>query len=325
MTFQSQVNIYNAAGVVGESAFQGPRRSAAWNLFSNGVPNVIGYAFTKTNGGNPDPSGNSPNAGTAQVGGTGQFAGILAYPKQYTSFGTSGNPLAPSIILPDYSLGHLAIMDYLWVNLPGGANINDIVTYSPSTGALSSMVPTASFTAAIAATAGGDVMTVSAVAAGYLGVGSVISGAGVKSGTVIAALGTGKGGAGTYILNTINLQTVSSEAMTAPNQPSGGWTGNGYLSVISTVPTLTVTTSTTGALSIGDIITGPGVAANTVITGYGTGTGGTGTYVVNNAQTVGSVGSPIAIASPSEIVIPNCVVDRFDVSGTGLAVIKLTN
>jgi hypothetical protein len=39
-------------------------------------------------------------------------------------------------------------------------------------------------------------------------------------------------------------------------------------------------------LKIGLPITGPGVAANTTITGFGTGTGGAGTYTINNSQLV---------------------------------------
>lgn len=51
---------------------------------------------------------------------------------------------------------------------------------------------------------------------------------------------------------------------------------------------LTVTAIPSGQLMIGDIITGAGVLQNTVITGLGSGNGGTGTYIVNNAQNVAS-------------------------------------
>jgi hypothetical protein len=51
---------------------------------------------------------------------------------------------------------------------------------------------------------------------------------------------------------------------------------------------LTVTAATGDALKVGDLITGAGVAAFTIITALGTGTGGTGTYTVNNSQTVAS-------------------------------------
>lgn len=55
-----------------------------------------------------------------------------------------------------------------------------------------------------------------------------------------------------------------------------------------TTTTLTVTAVTSGALTIGSIITGTGVTANTYITAIVTGQGGTGTYTVNNSQTVAS-------------------------------------
>lgn len=57
---------------------------------------------------------------------------------------------------------------------------------------------------------------------------------------------------------------------------------------------LTVTALTSGALSVGQILTGSGVTANTAITSYGTGRGGNGTaalgtYNVQLSQTVGSI------------------------------------
>jgi hypothetical protein len=55
-----------------------------------------------------------------------------------------------------------------------------------------------------------------------------------------------------------------------------------------TTTVLTVTAVTSGVLAVGQPITGSGVAANTFISALGTGTGGTGTYTVNNSQTVGS-------------------------------------
>src|SRR5689334_20771637 len=115
-SFQSTVNIWSAAGVVGEMAFDGPTRVAPYNLYSAGTPNLVGNAFTVSSGGNPEPSGNSALAGTAAVGGTGVFAGILVNPKDYASYGTTGvnGPLAPTLVLPDYSVGFLATMGYFW-------------------------------------------------------------------------------------------------------------------------------------------------------------------------------------------------------------------
>ena len=50
--------------------------------------------------------------------------------------------------------------------------------------------------------------------------------------------------------------------------------------------TLTVTATPSGALGPGQTISGSGVASGTQIRAFGTGTGGTGTYTVNNSQTV---------------------------------------
>lgn len=52
--------------------------------------------------------------------------------------------------------------------------------------------------------------------------------------------------------------------------------------------TLTVSAVTSGTLTVGSRITGTGVAAGTVISALGTGTGGVGTYTVSISQTVAS-------------------------------------
>ena len=52
--------------------------------------------------------------------------------------------------------------------------------------------------------------------------------------------------------------------------------------------TLTVSAVTSGALAIGQTVKGVGISAGTVITALGSGTGGTGTYTVSNAQTIAS-------------------------------------
>jgi len=51
---------------------------------------------------------------------------------------------------------------------------------------------------------------------------------------------------------------------------------------------LTISAVSAGALVVGSSIYGPHIAANTFITALGTGTGGVGTYTVNNSQTAAS-------------------------------------
>lgn len=73
--------------------------------------------------------------------------------------------------------------------------------------------------------------------------------------------------------------------------------------------TLTVSAVTAGTLNIGSVITGSGITTNTVITGIiSAPTFGTGTYTVNNAQTISSesmtcvtVVTPIVIPAQSQI------------------------
>lgn len=54
--------------------------------------------------------------------------------------------------------------------------------------------------------------------------------------------------------------------------------------------TMTVSALGAGTLAVGQAVSGTGVEPGTVIVGLGTGTGGTGTYIVNNTQTVASEG-----------------------------------
>lgn len=63
-----------------------------------------------------------------------------------------------------------------------------------------------------------------------------------------------------------------------------GFSGTGSISGT----TLTITGTPTGKLAVGSTIVGGTISSNTYITALGTGTGGAGTYTVNNSQTVTS-------------------------------------
>lgn len=72
--------------------------------------------------------------------------------------------------------------------------------------------------------------------------------------------------------------------------------------------TLTVSAISGGAISVGTTIGGSGVAGGTVVTNLLTGTGGTGTYTVNNSQTVGSeamTGLDFVAGTTTSLTIPN--------------------
>jgi hypothetical protein len=134
----------------------------------------------------------------------------------------------------------------------------------------------ATFTGSITTTT----LTVDSVLSGTIAVGQAIFGQGIAQNTVITALGTGTGGAGTYtVSNSQSVATTQINSVDAPAVVTGSITGT----------TLTVSAVTSGTLQIGQTIEGAGITDGTIITAFGTGTGGTGTYTVSASQTVGSI------------------------------------
>jgi len=142
-------------------------------------------------------------------------------------------------------------------------------TGSPSTGASVTGAIAAS-TFSVTGSIAGNVLSVSAVGSGTVVNGATISGSNIASGTKIVNQLTGTaGGIGAY--------TVS-----IPDQAAAS------TAVSGTYGTLTVSAVGSGALVLGDSISGSGVTSGTTITQFGTGTGGTGTYFVDPTQTAGS-------------------------------------
>jgi hypothetical protein len=116
----------------------------------------------------------------------------------------------------------------------------------------------------------GTTMTVSAVGSGsVLAAGQSVAGTGVASGTTIVGQLSGTAGStGTYQVSISQL--VLSTALTM----SGGG--------------LTVSAVTSGALAVGQGLSGTGVTSSTVIAALGTGTGGTGTYATDLSSNTGT-------------------------------------
>jgi hypothetical protein len=205
MGFQAAVNLYRGFGIVGEKFSDAPAIATSYIL--NGTqPNQFGNAFTLV------------SEGVAQAGGDGVFVGILVNPKAHILTGTAGDPLAPSLILPNQTQADLATRGQYIDTLSNAGNIGDLVAYSTTDGSLQSVAPIVDFTASISTT----VLTVSAVAKGTLGVGQIIEGAGVIPGTYIISLGTGTGGTGTYNISGAG-ETVASKPMTANSLAPTGY------------------------------------------------------------------------------------------------------
>jgi hypothetical protein len=182
----------------------------------------------------------------------------------------------------------------------------------------------ASFTGSIT----GTTLTVTAVAAGALAVGQILSDltGDLAGGTTITGLGTGVGGFGTYVVSP--SQAVGSETMTATAPPNSNVViprasigsvvyGSRYVPALTALgpwaqvisvtvgspnqpaaaitasiagTTLTVSAVASGALAVGQFLSDAtgDLAAGTQILQFITGTGNIGTYLVNQSQTVSS-------------------------------------
>jgi len=126
----------------------------------------------------------------------------------------------------------------------------------------------------------GTTLTVTSVKSGTIAVGQHFFAVGALQETVITALGTGTGGTGTYTLG-LSQSIASSQMYTS--------SPGAVVTAAISGTTLTVASVTSGTLYVGQTIQGAGITSQTIITALGTGTGGTGTYTVNNSQTIASI------------------------------------
>jgi hypothetical protein len=135
MSFQTNVNVNYAFGVIGELINDGPTRASSRIVNSSGTPNVIGYAYTRSN------TTDICTVGGAITNGSTVFGGILANPKEYASLGTTAGTLVPTLVLPDNAQGDFVEMGTMVVTLTTAANIGDLVVYATATGALGAVAP----------------------------------------------------------------------------------------------------------------------------------------------------------------------------------------
>jgi hypothetical protein len=125
----------------------------------------------------------------------------------------------------------------------------------------------------------GTTLTVSSIKSGTIAVGQHFFAVGALQETVITALGTGTGGVGTYTLG-LSQSIASSQMYTS--------SPGAIITASMSGTTMTVTAVSSGTLYVGQTIQGAGITTQTIITALGTGSGSTGTYTINNSQTVAS-------------------------------------
>lgn len=150
-----------------------------------------------------------------------------------------------------------------------------------ATGALAPAVGVTAATSTIA----GTTLTIATVSSGVIvadsGGNSILTGSGVAAGTAVLSQLTGTaGGAGTYQVSI--AQTVAATAMTVTNAGVG---------------VMTLSAASGGTVAVGQNVVGAGVNANQQVIGFIGGSGGTGTYLVSNSQTVSSESLQLGVAT----------------------------
>jgi hypothetical protein len=182
-----------------------------------------------------------------------------------------------------------------WANPEAGAvAVNDVIYANRDTGQ-----PTTNASAFVGvgtiddgAGASGTTLTITSVSRGSLRVGDVLTGTGtgITAGTKITALGTGTGGVGTYTVDTaqdynpggtISVAAVNTGYVAASDRPVNGVT-NAATTIAAGTGVMTVAAMASGAIHIGDNVSGTGVPDNLFVQAQISGTpGGAGDYQLN--------------------------------------------
>lgn len=273
MPFPSQVNGQAAIGVPGDFASSNPRFTALppgpsdFQAGANGV--TIGRFAWQDAAGN----GMVSNTGAGPVTGfvhREQQGLITAYLSEAGVTIPAGFPVTlhngGDFFVTNSGTTEALIGQTAYASMATGA-VSFAAAGSPGSASVTASI--AASTASVTGSIAGNILSVTAVGSGVVVPGGVLSGTNVATGTqVVSQISGTTGGIGTYYVS-IEEQTVASTTIS------------------ETYGTMTVTAVGSGAIGVGDLNTS-GASAGTVVTALGTGTGGTGTYIVNNTQTVAS-------------------------------------
>ena len=229
------------------------------------------------------------------VDGTYRYTWRISTPSSAVFQGTiSGNTLTITRVIS----GTIAINQALFgVGIPSetvitaGSGTSWTINQTASIGTAIQM-NSAAVAAVITASISTTTLTVSAVTSGTLYVGQTIQGAGVIGNTIITALGSGTvlsaaiatAGTGYAVNDTITVLggVYGSSPATYTVTAIGG---SGAVSTLSQTFSGAYTSNPSNAVSTTSSGTGTGLTLNLT---FGTGTGSTGNYVINNSQTISS-------------------------------------
>ena len=272
MPFQQTVNVTQAPGVAGDFADYNPRATvmAGPGGLVAGASGVTVGAFAWLSESQLDPN-SAPLI--ANNFGSGPVAGLVHRDMQTlitTYLAEESVLILPGLPVTLFSDGGFWVKNSGTTECTFGMNAfaayaTGLVSFAAAGagGSASVTAAVAASTASVTGSIAGDVLTVTVVGSGVLVPGGTLSGTNVATGTqIVSQLSGTTGGVGTYSVS-IPEQTVASTTIS------------------ETYGTMTVSAVGSGALGVGDVLSGSGVTTGTTITALGTGTGGTGTYIVS--------------------------------------------
>ena len=291
-SFQKQVNSQPAPAVEGDFCSTNPRYSV--NAGPGGIVAGSSLIVGRAAWVYPPLDGDNFPA-VANSFGSGNITGILHREQQalFTAYLQETSMQVPA----GFNVTLMASAD-LWVKNNGSTNaqvkqkayanfadgkFSFAATGAATSGATSTgtiAAETGSWTGSIA----GNIMTVAGAVTGLVVPGGILSGTNVITGTqVLSQISGTANGDGTYYVSTYG--TVASTTIS------------------ETYGLFTAVSGLTGTYAVGDVLAGTGgggVTAGTKITGFGTGTGGLGTYYVQTTQAVtsSSITSVLNVETP---------------------------
>lgn len=130
MALQTNVNVKQAVGVIGDFYDDSPRRAIARNLNASagGALPTVGNAFTYESG-VADPT-------QVIMGGLGTFAGILVNGKELVR----SNGLEAGLTVANNSVGTVCTMGHVWVKVDTAVKVGYLACYNTTTGAISGVM-----------------------------------------------------------------------------------------------------------------------------------------------------------------------------------------
>lgn len=173
-----------------------------WARFGNGATAGQEVYADEETGSAQSGSGTTSVTGAVGFTGTASLATVVAQAQMTLATITSG-----LVVIGDVISGTGTANNVVQSLASGVAN---------TVGAVYNLSGAVTTEAAEAITTTSNTLNVTAISAGSLNVGDVISGTGITAGTTIAALGTGVGGIGTYIISGAPVHTAS-ETITVPS------------------------------------------------------------------------------------------------------------